>query len=89
MGNDKRLDALNDELVRMVETGNEEIAAAQTHLQQTVNKWQTAIEQQRGRIAEREWTLTDMPPQSSDRGPKTIGPDELVETRMDAARNGA
>lgn len=89
MGNDKRLDALNDELVRMVETGNEEIAAAQTHLQQTVNKWQTAIEQQRGRIAEREWTLTDMPPQSNDRGPKTIGHDKMVQTLKDAVNNGA
>jgi PIN domain nuclease of toxin-antitoxin system len=54
VGNDKRLEALTAELERMVETGNEEIASAQQHLAQTISKWQTTIDQQRGRILERE-----------------------------------
>lgn len=59
MGNDKRLEALTTELERMVETGNEEIASAQQHLAATISKWQTTIDQQRGRIMERESMLSD------------------------------
>lgn len=89
MGNDKRLDDLNAELVLMVETGNDEIAAAQNHLNQTIAKWGSAIEQQRGRIAEREYTIADNAPQSHESAPIGDFRGELVETRMDAARNGA
>lgn len=68
MGNDKRLEDLNAELVRMVETGNEEIAAAQQQLNATIAKWGSAIEQQRGRISEREYTLSENAPQSHESG---------------------
>jgi hypothetical protein len=73
----------------MVETGNEEIAAAQAHLNATMVKWGTMVEQQRGRIAEREYTLSETAPQSHAEGANSNGRGDLVETRMDAANNGA
>lgn len=69
---DKRLDDLQAELVRMVETGNEEIAAAQAHLNNTMAKWGSAIEQQRGRIAEREYTLSEIGTQSHENAPLSV-----------------
>lgn len=71
---DKRLEDLQAELVRMVETGNDEIAAAQQYLQQTLAKWGTAIEQQRGRIAEREYTIAEHTPQSHENTPLSVLP---------------
>lgn len=72
MGNDKRLDDLTAELELMVETGNAEIASAQQHLNATVGKWAAAIEQQRGRIAEREYTLSENTPQSRENAPLSV-----------------
>jgi hypothetical protein len=86
---DKRLEDLQTELVRMVETGNEEINAAQAYLQQTIAKWGSAIEQQRGRIAEREYTLSENAAQSHVETPPRVVSAEMVETYRDAARNGS
>lgn len=86
---DKRLEDLRAELVQMVETGNEEIAAAQQHLNETLSKWGSTIEQQRGRIAEREYMLDEHTPKSNASAPVSDFRGEMVEALKDAARNGA
>lgn len=66
MGNDKRLDALNTELVLMVESNNDQIedidkriAALQQERMDVFLANLEKINQQRGRIMERESMLSD------------------------------
>jgi hypothetical protein len=84
-----RLEDLNTDLVRMVETGNEEIAAAQRALNDTIAKWGSAIEQQRGRIAERELIESENAPQSHAEGANSNGKHDALEQLRDAVNNGA
>lgn len=77
MGNDKRLDDLNAELVVMVETANEEIAKAKQYAAQLEMMWVEKINQQRGRILERETIVQENAgntPQSHENAPLSVLP---------------
>lgn len=56
---DARLQALEAELVTLVEGYNAKIAEAQRYLTALVEEAQTTINQQRGRILEREFALSE------------------------------
>lgn len=75
MGNDKRLEDLQAELVLLVETSNDEIADLDRRIvalqQERSEKYLSSLEKinmQRGRIAEREAMLAENAPQSHDNG---------------------
>lgn len=92
MGNDKRLDALIAELERMVETANEEIASAKNAAALTELSWLEKINQQRGRIMERESMLSDTgqaghnAPQSQNNGGSSDFRKEFDEALTDTLR---
>lgn len=56
---DARLEALEAELVTMVETYNDKITETQRYLAGLIEEAQTRINQQRGRIAEREFMMQE------------------------------
>jgi hypothetical protein len=79
---DKRLEDLQAELDAFVKQANIEIS-------QFIQQWEMRIAEQRGRIAEREYTLAENALQSHTEGSNSNGRGELVEALRDAARNGA
>jgi hypothetical protein len=79
---DKRLENLKAELDAFVKQANIEIP-------QFIQQWEMRISEQRGRIVEREYTLSENAPISHEDAPPRVLSAEMVETYRDAARNGA